>query len=124
MHPHDTFKINMGRLTHEQAATIARELRRFWQYTENIYPQGDKKRRPQLKVTRDKFGQYQFYLNSSAISHVLIHLKDIPEPVLGKQATHRQHQSQDHPGDLPECPPEVPDFLRWDGRSSSGSTPE
>lgn len=109
----DYIDINMGRLSREEAVNIAREMRYLWRYAENIYPNGDKKSRADLKVTLDTFGQYHFYINHMAFKLVMVHLKDIAGPIReGKQVT---------PG-LPDCPAEVPDFLRWD--TPSGSTPE
>lgn len=103
--------INMGRLTHEQAANIAREMRYLWRYAETIYPNGDRKAGPDLKVTKDRYDQYHFYFTHQALKLVMMHLSDVRDIVAGKQAT---EQSKD-------CPPEVPDFLRWD--KPSGSTP-
>ncbi len=103
--------INMGRLTHEQAVNIARQLRYLWRYQENIYPNGDRKAAANLKVTKDTFGQYHFYINHMALKLIFFHLADIYAEV--KQKTEL---------DPSYCPPEVPDFLRWD--TSSGSTPE
>lgn len=113
----DYININMGRLSREEAANIAREMRYIWRYLENVYPNGDKQSRAQLKVTLDSFGQYHFYLNHQAMKLILFYAKDIPGPIAaGKQATGSKS------GELPDCPPEVPDFLRWD--KPSGSTPE
>lgn len=103
--------INMGRLTHEQAANIAREMRYLWRYADKIYPNGDRKAVADLKVTKDTYGQYHFYFNHMALKLVMFRLAEIYDLTKGKQAT-----------GLPDCPPEVPDFLRWD--TSSGSTPE
>lgn len=102
--------INMGRLTHEQAVNIARQMRYLWRYQENIYPNGDRKAGANLKVTKDSFEQYHFYINHMALKLVMFHLADIYAEIKGKQAT------------TDYCPPEVPDFLRWD--TPSGSTPE
>lgn len=104
--------INMGRLSREQAVNIAREMRYLWRYAENIYPNGDRKAAADLKVTLDSFGQYHFYINHMALKLVMFHLHDIRDLVAGKQATAQER----------DCPPEVPDFLRWD--KPSGSTPE
>ncbi len=103
MRPDDTFKINMGRLTKDQASSIARELRYFWRYLENVYPNGDKKQRPQLRATIDRYGQYHFYINSRALQIILHSVKDFPDPI--KQAARASM--------MQECPPEVPKFLRW-----------
>lgn len=99
----DFININMGRLTKEQASNIAREMRYLWRYSENIYPNGDRQARPQLKVTLDRYEQYHFYLNHQAMKIILLYAKDIPGPM--------QKSKQSTPT---ECPPEVPDFLRWD----------
>lgn len=116
MNGREYININMGCLTREQAANIAREMRYIWRYLENVYPNGDRKAAPSLKVTLDSFGQYHFYLNHQAMKLILFYAKDIPGPLAaGKQAT----QSQ-----LRECPDDVPDFLRWGPRSTEGSTPE
>lgn len=110
MQPHEFININMGRLSREQASNVARELRYLWRYLETVYPQGDKKQAPQLKVTLDHSGSYHFYLNHQALKLILFYTKDIPGPLnLARTAK-------------PECPPEVPDFLRWD--KPSDSTPE
>ncbi len=112
MNGRDYININMGRLSREEAANIAREMRYLWRYLENVLPGGDRRSAPSLKVTLDTFGQYHFYLNHQAMKLILFYAKDIPGPVAAsKQAT-----------GLPDCPPEVPDFLRWD--KPSGSTPE
>lgn len=103
--------INMGRLSRDQAANIARQMRYLWRYQENIYPNGDRKARAQLKVTLDNYGQYHFYFTPFAMKLIMFHFADIYDAVTGKQAT-----------DPSYCPPEVPDFLRWD--TPSGSTPE
>lgn len=102
----------MGRLTHDQAANIAREIRYIWRYLEDVRPQGDLKAVAKLKVTKDTNGQYHFYLNHQAIKYLLMYAKDIPGPIMQR----REQGSK-------ECPPEVPDFLRWDSRGSAGSPP-
>lgn len=106
--------ICLGRLSKDEAANIAREIRYLWRYLEDVQPNGDRKKVAQLKVTIDEFGQYHFYLNQQALRYLLLLAKNIPNPnptPTSKQAT-----------ELPDCPPEVPDFLRWDG--SAGSKPE
>ena len=102
--PGDCFDICMGNIPLEQVKNIARELRYLWRHLEMIYPNGDRKQRAQLKVTRDRFGQYHFYLNHQAIKIILLLLKDVPG-----MADIRKQAMIDRP-----CPPEVPDFLRWD----------
>lgn len=110
MNGREFIKLNMGRLTKEQASNIAREIRYLWRYLETVYPNGDKQSRAQLRVTIDRYGQYNFYLNHQAMKLILFYAKDIPGPMRkDKQTT------------TPVCPPEVPDFLRWDGpRSTEG----
>ena len=100
--------INVGRLTKEEAANIAREARALISKLENVWPQGDSKQRGQMKVTLDRSGQYHFYLNHQALVCILLFCKDIENPLQQKKST--------------ECPPEVPDFLRWGSHESSGST--
>jgi hypothetical protein len=107
--PRELINVNMGRLTHEQAANIARELRYIWRYLEDIRPNGDLHAAVKMKVTKDENGQYHFYLNQQAIKYLLMYAKDIPGPIAQKRA------------ESPDCPPEVPDFLRWDSRGSEGS---
>ena len=100
----------MGRLTKDQAANIAREMRYLWRYLENLYPNGDRRSRAQLKVTIDTFGQYHFYLNQQAMRMILFYAHNIPDPnPIKRRGT-----------EFPVCLPEVPDFLRWDESSSAG----
>lgn len=101
--------INVGAITREEAKNIARELRRVWSGVSNVYPGGDRKKVAQLKVTLDSFKQYHFWLNEQALVCVLLFCKNIQDP--SKQTTDPNY-----------CPPEVPDFLRWDGPKDS--TPE
>lgn len=105
----DWINVCVGHLPVEQVANIAREVRDRWAYFNNWYPNGDRKQRAQLKVTRDRFGQYHIYINRYGLKLLLLFAKDVPGPV--EQAT------------IESCPPEVPEFLRWRS-ASSGSTPE
>lgn len=108
MNGREFIKLNMGRLTKEQASNIAREMRYIWRYLENVYPNGDRQSRAQLRVTIDTYGQYNFYLNHQAMKLILFYAKDIPGPIVKAKEQDRDR----------ECPPEVPDFLRWDDQSS------
>ena len=110
MDPREFINVNMGRLTHEQASNIAREIRELWKYLGDVRPQGDRHAVAQLKVTKDSFDQYHFYLNHQAIKYLLMYAKNIPGPI-----AERKELSQK------ECPPQVPDFLRWGERSGSTS---
>lgn len=107
--PEGWIKIRMGRLSEEQAANIAREIRTLIDKLANVYPQGVRERRGQMKVTRDDSGYY-FYLNHQALFCILLFCKDIPHPF--KKT------------DEGECPPDVPSFLRWDQHAPSDSKPE
>lgn len=91
--------VNLGRLSREEAVNIAREVRKLWMYAGDICPGGVVSAKATLKVTLDKSGQYHFWLNSQALVSILMFAKNMPAAPV-KQAT--------------ECPPEVPDFLRWD----------
>lgn len=101
--------VNVGRLSKDRAANIARECRTVIDRLSNVWPQGDSQQRGQLKVTLDKFGQYHFYLNHQALVCILLFMKDIENPLAKPPST--------------ECPPEVPSFLRWESHESSGSQP-
>lgn len=90
--------INVGRISREEAVNMAREVRKLWIYAGDICPGGVVSDRATLKVTLDKSGQYHFWLNNQALVSMVTFAKNIPAPV--EQAT--------------VCPPEVPDFLRWD----------
>lgn len=90
--------VNVGRISHEEAANMAREVRKLWMYASNIYPGGVAGNKPTLKVTIDKSSQYHFWLNDQALVLMVSFAKNIPKIV--KQAE--------------PCPADVPDFLRWD----------
>lgn len=113
MKSEDWVDVNVGRISREKVANIARELRQLWSGMDNVWPQGDRNRRAQLRVTLDRFQQYHVYLNQQALLFIVMKCKDIPNPV-SKQATADS-----------VCPPEVPDFLRWEPKAQpTGSTPE
>lgn len=78
-------KINVGRLSESEVANISREVRGLWRNLQNVYPNGDKNQRAQLKVTRDSYGQYHFYLNHHALQLILLFCKNMPDP-LSEQA--------------------------------------
>lgn len=98
--------INMGRISKDEASNIAREVRGMVDPLSNVYPQGDKKKRGQIKITLDNYGQYHFYLNQRALVYLLTFMKNIKSPI----------KKQD---DMAICPPETPDYLRWDKPSDS-----
>jgi hypothetical protein len=103
--------VNVGRLSKDRAANIARECRIAIGRLSDVWPQGDSKQRGQMKVTLDQFGQYHFYLNHQALVCILLFMKDIENPLV------KPHSD--------ECPPNVPEFLRWGQPDlSSGSKPE
>lgn len=104
-HNSDWVNVNIGRLSKEQVANVVREARRLVAKLENVWPQGDSKQRGQLKVTLDKFGSYHIYLNHQALVCILLFARDIEDP------NKRPDEST--------CPPDVPDFLRWDKPSDS-----
>jgi hypothetical protein len=96
-------KVTIGNLNDQEVKNIAREIRGLIDKLHNVYPNGDRTQRGQMKVTRDQSGQYCFYLNHQALVCMLLFCKDLAHPFLKQEPT--------------GCPPEVPDFLRW-GTSS------
>lgn len=92
--------INVGRLSKQQVANIAREARVLINKMSDVWPQGDSKQRGQMKVTLDSSGSYHFYLNHQALVCLLLFMKDVDHPFVKPAAT--------------ECPANVPAFLRWD----------
>lgn len=98
--------ITLGRISEAEAKNIARELRQLWLYVDTVYPGGDLKRGARLKITKDNAGQYHFYLNRQALVFILLFCKNLPK--------HQVNVTEPV-----ECPPEVPDFLRWDRPSDS-----
>lgn len=104
----DWTNVNIGRLQKTQAANIVRELKGALSRLDNVYPQGDRTRRAQYRVTLDRTGCYHIYLNRMAILCLLLYLKDVPHPFLKQDDT---------------CPDDVPDFMRWESHENSGSIP-
>lgn len=102
--------VNIGHLSKEQVANVVREARRLIDKLSNVWPQGDSKQRGQLKVTLDKCGSYHIYLNHQALVCLLLFCKD----------WNNENKKRESTG----CPPNVPNFLRWDKPSSEDSKPE
>lgn len=94
-------EIFLGRITQESLGNIARELRVIWARYGDIRPNGDRKKRANLKASIDKYGCYHLYLNKQAIEFVMLSIRHVADLSLDKQLT------------VPPCPPEVPECLRW-----------
>lgn len=107
-HSNNWFNVNLGRgYSRDDVKNIVREVRAL--FVDNLYPQGDRKQKAQIKVTIDAYGQYHIYLNHQALQFILIFASRLRDAAVKQESK--------------ECPPEVPDFLRWDEKQSSGSKP-
>ena len=94
-------EIFLGHITKDKLDNIARELRIIWARYGDIRPNGDRKKRANLKASIDKYGCYHLYLNQQALQFIMLSIRDVEEFSLGKQLT------------IPPCPPEVPECLHW-----------
>ena len=103
--------INLGLgVSREDVINITREVRGL--FIDELHPNGDRKKKAQLKVTRDRYGQYHIYLNQQALLFIMLFASKLRDTAVKQAATD-------------ECPPDVPDFLRWDKPSGPvGSKPE
>lgn len=102
--------VNLGLgVSREDVKNIAREVRGL--FIPELVPNGDRKKKAQLKVTLDSYGQYHIYLNRQALLFIMLFASKLQDTAI------KQAAAQD-------CPPEVPEFLRWGGKPTEGSTPE
>lgn len=101
--------INLGLgVDREGVTNIAREVRGL--FVDNVYPNGERQGKAQLKVTRDSLGQYHVHLNQQALLFILLFASRLMDQ--RKQAT------------IGECPAEVPEFLRWAEKPAGDLKPE
>lgn len=79
----DFTRIFIGKIEKEKLLNIVREIKQLWIYSENIWPNGDRKQRPQLKATCDKHGQYSIWLNAQGLTYLATRFQDTPALKLG-----------------------------------------
>lgn len=72
-------RIMLGRLELEQVKNIVREIKMLWQYLDNVWPNGDRKQLPDIKVTRDNAGQYYAHMNERALTYMLLYCRNLPK---------------------------------------------
>lgn len=79
-------KISLGRVPIEQVRNIARTIKMLWHNLEDVWPNGDRKQRPQMKFTKDKNEQCYLWLNPRALSLVMLNLAEVPDLLEKKDA--------------------------------------
>lgn len=79
-------KISLGRVEIERLRNISRTIKMLWHNLEDVWPNGDRKQRPQLKFTKDKNEQCYLWLNARALSLVMLNLGDVPDLLEKKDA--------------------------------------
>lgn len=73
--PEEFISVNLGAISESELKNIARELKRLWQYLDNVHP------RAELRATREASGEYYLHLNGRALLYILLFCKDL-EPYL------------------------------------------
>jgi hypothetical protein len=73
----DYTKIRLGNIELEEVRNIVREIKHLWQYVDNVWPGGDRKLLPDIKITRNKQGIYHAHMNAQALTYLLIFCKNI-----------------------------------------------
>lgn len=80
-------KIYLGNLELDEVRNIVREIKGLWRYLDNVYPNGSRKDKADIKITRDKFGQYHAHMNPQALTFTLLFCKNLQAQAVIKQTT-------------------------------------
>jgi len=73
-------RIFVGRIEKSELINIVREVKNLWHFGPIIWPQGDSKKRAQIKAVKDSADQYWVLLNDAAMTYLLLRCKDIEAP--------------------------------------------